>query len=125
MNLDESRPMPKGLYEEKQPEKWDVQSVLSTYTNTDNHPGIIGVVKPGEDKLRMPKIKITTKATAAPGGYKEAEAIDEGEDEDEEIEEEEDEVDLDAMSPKSRKKYLKKQFKAEKRERRKMKKQMK
>lgn len=27
--------------EEDEAEKWDCESILSTYTNTDNHPGVI------------------------------------------------------------------------------------
>lgn len=30
--------------EEAQEKKWDCQSILSTYTNTDNHPAIIKTV---------------------------------------------------------------------------------
>ena len=33
--------------EEVEQKKWDCETILSTYTNTDNHPGIIkSVVKP-------------------------------------------------------------------------------
>jgi len=30
--------------EEAQEKKWDCESILSTYTNTDNHPGVIKTV---------------------------------------------------------------------------------
>lgn len=31
--------------EKEQEEKWDCETILSTYTNTDNHPGVIRTVK--------------------------------------------------------------------------------
>ena len=34
-------------------EKWDVESVLTTQTNTDNHPGIIKTTR-----VVKPKVKI-------------------------------------------------------------------
>lgn len=37
--------------EEDEDSKWDCQSILSTFTNTDNHPGVIRTtrkVKPGK-----------------------------------------------------------------------------
>ncbi|WRT69714.1 uncharacterized protein IL334_006704 [Kwoniella shivajii] len=38
---DRSRKEDKEKVEEPQEEKWDVQTILSTYTNTENHPGTI------------------------------------------------------------------------------------
>ena len=39
--------------EEDPDAKWDAETILSTYTNTDNHPGIIKFV---------PKVKVNKKA---------------------------------------------------------------
>ena len=39
-------------------EKWDCQTILSTFTNTDNHPGVIKttrVVKPKQNRLDLHK----------------------------------------------------------------------
>ena len=38
--------------------KWDCESILSTYTNTDNHPGIIKTskrIRPGKVKIDLHK----------------------------------------------------------------------
>lgn len=39
--------------EEDHEEKWDAETILTTYTNTDNHPGVIKFV---------PKVKVNSKA---------------------------------------------------------------
>jgi protein LTV1 len=92
-------------------EKWDCESILSTYTNTDNHPGLIKeIIRPW--KFPMPKIDLTTKSTRDGGGFVEEEI--------EEEDEVEDEVDVDSLTPRSKKKYLrklnKKKVKAEKKD---------
>lgn len=123
-------------------EKWDVESILSTRTNTDNHPGIIkGVVKPKKNRIKLdPKTKIPDigidiedgntgkKHVPNEGPYKQ-EVVSEN-DSDEEIEVDTQELkDLESMSEKERKKYLrkmnKKQVKKEKKDRRQEKKEMK
>jgi hypothetical protein len=40
--------------DEDEQEKWDCESVLTTLTNTDNHPGVIKTIK----KVVKPKVKI-------------------------------------------------------------------
>jgi len=119
-------------------ETWDVESILSTRTNTDNHPGVIkSIVKVKQNpikldpKTRAPELedehKPVDNSKQKSGPYIEAEISD---DSDEDIETDTKEIpDLEKMNDKERKKYLrklnKKQVKKEKKERRVMKKQMK
>lgn len=36
-------------------EKWDVESYVSTLTNTDNHPKMVQVIRPRKFKVELPK----------------------------------------------------------------------
>ena len=38
--------------EEDEADRWDAETILSTYTNTDNHPGVIKFI---------PKVKVNQK----------------------------------------------------------------
>ena len=128
--------------DEDKEDKWDCQSILSTLTNKDNHPGIIKtnrVVKLRKHKLEMHKqlkvpidgliaeeIEVKTKANieekarklAAKGPYAVDEEIESGSGSDEE------EADGD-IDPTDMKKLRKKQIKQEKRDKRKLKKELK
>lgn len=45
-------------HSEEEGEKWDCESILSTYTNTDNHPGVIKTskrIRPGKVKIDLHK----------------------------------------------------------------------
>lgn len=128
--------------EENQEEKWDVESILSTRTNTDNHPGIIKSVVQVKNnpilidpKTKAPELE-NTHAPAQPKKNLEAPFIermesdsDSDEGEGEQIDEKQELPDLEKMTEKDRKKYLrklnKKQVKKEKKERRVLKKEMK
>lgn len=117
-------------------ENWDVESILSTRTNTDNHPGIVkSVVRVKKNaiklnpKTRAPELEgeVVQKEDKKKSAYVEEEVSD---DSDEDIDVETKEIaDLEKMTEKERKKYMrklnKKQVKKEKKERRIMKKQMK
>ena len=111
-------------------ETWDVETVLTTKTNTDNHPGIIRtIVRPKQNpikldpKTRAPELESVTKVEEKPdkkqGPYVEIEQSDE------EVEEDH----LKDMTPEEiarmDKKQYKKMVKKERRERRAMKKQLK
>lgn len=42
--------------EEEAGERWDAETILSTYTNTDNHPGVIKTtrrVKPSSSRMKI------------------------------------------------------------------------
>lgn len=119
-------------------EEWDVKSILSTRTNTDNHPGIIkGIVKPKKNKIIIdPKTNAPVLETdkEQPSGITKKEK--QGPYQEEIVSEsDEDDIDeteiknLETMTEEERKKYLKKmnkkQVKKEKKERRQQKKQMK
>lgn len=55
--------------EEEQEKKWDCETILTTYTNTDNHPGVIkAVIKPR--KFMMPRIDLRPKHEPVKGGFK-------------------------------------------------------
>ncbi len=49
MDVDEEPPEMETIKEEA---KWDVESILSTYTNTDNHPGVIADVVRVRSKIK-------------------------------------------------------------------------
>jgi hypothetical protein len=124
--------------EEDQEKQWDVETVLTTRTNTDNHPGVIkSVIKPKKNKIKIdPKTKAPQldveytgperKRPEKTGPYIEEMVSDE--DSEEELDTEE-LANLETMNEKERKKYLrkmnKKQVKKERKERRQQKKQTK
>ena len=126
--------------DEEEQQKWDVETILTTRTNTDNHPGLIKtVVKPKKNKIKIdPKtkapeleieyVKAEDKNRSKPSAY--VEEILSEEESDEEIEMDTEELNkLEGMNEKEKKKYLrkinKKQVKKDRKERRKMKKEMK
>lgn len=126
--------------EEDQEQKWDVESILSTRTNTDNHPGVIkGVVKAKKNKIildpktKAPELELESPEPAAEKpkrGDRYIEEIVSDEDSEEEVDVNTTELkDLETMTEAERKKYLrkmnKKQVKKEKKERRVEKKNMK
>ena len=125
---------------EPQEEKWDVESILSVRTNTDNHPGIIkSIVKVKKDpividpKTKAPELENShvqekTKKTPETPFIEKVESESDS-DENAEIDETQELPDLEKMTEKERKKYLrklnKKQVKKEKKEKRVLKKEMK
>lgn len=132
-------PIKEETAEDTEEQRWDVESILSTRTNTDNHPGVIkGVVK-----VRKNPIKIDPK-TMAPAldtpyskeklkkdretPFKE-DIVSDSDGEGEDMLNEHEIPDLEKMTEKERKKYLRKlnkrQVKKEKKERRVLKKEMK
>lgn len=61
---------------EQEQKKWDCETILSTYTNTDNHPGLIkSVVQPR--KFDLPKIDLRPKHQPERGGHKVIEEVEE------------------------------------------------
>ena len=82
-------------------EKWDCESIISTYTNTDNHPALIqSIVKP-KNKINF---KDLTKVAKEDRVIEEEEVDSEGE----ESEEQEISIDLRGLSEKEKKKAIRK-----------------
>lgn len=79
MDVDEPPPEMEPIKEEA---KWDVESILSTHTNTDNHPGVITEVVRVRDKIR-PHFDINAHRREVKGGYIEEE-LGEGEESEDE-----------------------------------------
>lgn len=120
--------------------KWDCDTILTTYTNTDNHPGVIRTerrIKPSErNKIMLHKqfkvpvdglipvaeeitIQKEKRKADLSGPFQRQEVDDDEQEEREEIEEDKDAAPLDPR------KAHKKQVKEEKREKRKLKKELK
>jgi hypothetical protein len=90
--------------EDADEKKWDCETILSTYTNTDNHPGIIkSIVKP--KKFQMPRIDLRSNHIVERGGFKVVETP-EAIAEEPKAEEAEAEVDVSTLTPRSLKKHL-------------------
>ena len=69
MDVDEEPPEMETIKEEA---KWDVESILSTYTNTDNHPGVIADVVWVKSKIK-PHFNLGQGWREIKGGYIEEE----------------------------------------------------
>lgn len=126
------------IEEDQDEKKWDVETVLTTRTNTDNHPGIIkGTVRIRRNiikldprtkapELDIEHVKVEKKEKPQPFVV---EVLSEEESEEEPDLDTEELKNVEDMTDKEKEKYYKKlhkkQVKEEKRERRKMKKQMK
>jgi protein LTV1 len=93
-------------------EKWDCESIISTYSNTDNHPKLIPTVRLNKKK----HIKISKK-TGIPIGYfptRKPDTIEEEADSGSECDEEEDEGPAENLGEKRNKKETKAEKKARK-----------
>lgn len=125
--------------EDQEQKKWDVETILSTRTNTDNHPGLIkSVVKIKKNRIVLdPKTRAPELEDGATNDKPAERPSKEGPYREEEVSDSDDDIDvegqeipnLESMSEKERTKYLrklnKKQVKKEKKDRRQMKKKMK
>ena len=104
--------------EAEQEKKWDVDTILSTRTNTDNHPGLIKtIVKPKnkiklDPKTKAPELEIEyfnteNNKSSKPNAY--IEEIVSDEESEEEIEVNTAELtEMEGMTEKEKKKYLRK-----------------
>ncbi|OCF61977.1 40S ribosomal protein S27 [Kwoniella mangroviensis CBS 10435] len=67
----------KEKVEQPEAEKWDVQTILSTYTNTENHPGMIRSRNAAQMKARAER-QAAAAAAAEVDGQEEGDATDSG-----------------------------------------------
>ncbi|WWC92817.1 uncharacterized protein L201_007776 [Kwoniella dendrophila CBS 6074] len=64
---------PKEKVEQPDEEKWDVQTILSTYTNTENHPGMIRSRNAAQAKARAEKLAAAAAAAQAEAASRQGE----------------------------------------------------